>query len=632
MVFPALRQGSEAPGSRGFFFVGLLAAILVAAAAFSHGLPGTFILDDLGNLEAVAPASGSLAELWHASFGNPSGPLRRPVSNFSFALNLASTGYDVAALKATNISIHLLTGLCLAPLLLRLLAHISPSLTESERRQATVIVVALWLLHPMQVSTVLYIVQRMALLSALFSVLALSALVCTRDAPLKSVAGFAVASVLAVLSKENGALTPLLALAIVIAAPSAISSRSVRGLCIALPLLFGLAAVLALWPKLVGGFAGREFTLGERLATQPVVLIGYLIDIVYPSAARLAVFRDDTVIRQPGELLSVLSTLALIAGCLAAAKFRSRWPVGTFALLWFLACHAMESTFLPLELEFEHRNYLALLGPAVLVATTVLRVGRAISRDYPAGLLLASLPLALVIHQTQVRASAWSAESTLASLEVASRPDSMRANNLAAIAARREGDIGQSIILMRRMQARFPDRFFPWAAEMDFVCDLGIQHPVPWDSIVTSAKRGTESDEVLGYFNHITLRVKAKECAGFTAEAWDARLAMVAAEIAASGSLRGKQYLTLLRASIWESSDIPRARELFSRALREGQSPDVQVRVALFEAEFGDVSRAREISENLRPTLGPTHPEVRVLDRIDTLIASRARREAHGGN
>ena len=43
-------------------------------------------------------------------------------------------------------------------------------------------------------------------------------------------------------------------------------------------------------------------------------------------------------------------------------KVRVRAPVLAFGLAWFLISHLLESTFIPLELVFEHRNYLAAAG------------------------------------------------------------------------------------------------------------------------------------------------------------------------------------------------------------------------------------------------------------------------------
>src|SRR5699024_6855887 len=146
-----------------------------------------------------------------------SGPLHRPVSMLSFLANATTTGLDAFPFKLTNLAIHLLCGVIIHALLRRLLQrdkHLAPYAPI-----AALAVTALWLLHPMQVSTVLYIVQRMAQLAALFMLLGLLAYVIGRQALLdgRRKTGLAwlflavpTATLLAMLSKENGALTPLL--------------------------------------------------------------------------------------------------------------------------------------------------------------------------------------------------------------------------------------------------------------------------------------------------------------------------------------------------------------------------------------------------------------------------------------
>src|SRR5690606_5451195 len=76
-------------------------------------------------------------------------------------------------------------------------------------------VAATWLLHPLLVSTVLYAVQRMAQLSTFFTLLALLAWLKARTADKPRSFYFfgwfvmPAMSLLAMLSKENGALLPL---------------------------------------------------------------------------------------------------------------------------------------------------------------------------------------------------------------------------------------------------------------------------------------------------------------------------------------------------------------------------------------------------------------------------------------
>jgi hypothetical protein len=112
------------------------------------------------------------------------------------------------------------------------------------------------------------------------------------------------------------------------------------------------------------GYSTRDFTLAERLLTEPRVLFMYLHKIVtpWPSAVRLWYddFPTSTGLFTPWTTALALASLAAAAA--AAWKWRRTLPLASFAVLWFLACHVLESSALPLELVFEHRNYQASAG------------------------------------------------------------------------------------------------------------------------------------------------------------------------------------------------------------------------------------------------------------------------------
>ena len=103
----------------------------------------------------------------------------------------------------------------------------------------------------------------------------------------------------------------------------------------------------------------RPFTPFERLLTQPGVLLFYLSLLLYPSPARLSIdhsFPLSTSLLQPWTTLpAILAVAGLIVLGIASRK---RWPLLSLAILFYFINHAVESSFIPLELVFEHRNYL----------------------------------------------------------------------------------------------------------------------------------------------------------------------------------------------------------------------------------------------------------------------------------
>jgi tetratricopeptide (TPR) repeat protein len=108
----------------------------------------------------------------------------------------------------------------------------------------------------------------------------------------------------------------------------------------------------------------RDFTLLERLMSEARVLSDYLYKSVVTLPHSFGIFHDDyaishSVLDPPQTLIAILFILALIA---SAFYFIRRAQVYSFAILWFFAGHILESTFIPLELYFEHRNYLPIVG------------------------------------------------------------------------------------------------------------------------------------------------------------------------------------------------------------------------------------------------------------------------------
>src|SRR5690606_15551580 len=100
-----------------------------------------------------------------------SGPLKRPVSALSFSLNYYfADGFNPFYFKLTSIAIHLINGM-LAGLLAYLVLGLCKPGTGSDEKNNKLIslaVSAIWLLHPVNLTSVLYVVQRMNSLAALF--------------------------------------------------------------------------------------------------------------------------------------------------------------------------------------------------------------------------------------------------------------------------------------------------------------------------------------------------------------------------------------------------------------------------------------------------------------------------------
>lgn len=413
----------------------LLFSILLSLWCYWPGLEGAFLVDDRNNLIAMNSQGGvsGLETVRAFVFGGHAGALGRPVAMLSFLINDQAFPGDISRFRFTNLMIHCLCGIVLFVFTRRLLRSMG-----QDERAATVIAVltgSWWLLSPLNVSTTLYVVQRMTQLSALFVLLGLFFYLQGRECLIKQqargwllvVMGLFGFGGLAVLSKENGALIFVYALVCELTIVAASGQRSPRRLklLLALPLLALLAYFLLSGPDILGRYRYRDFTLGERLLTEASILWDYLLKALLPVAGKFGMVHDDfprsdTLFSPWYTPIALFFHLSLIAG---AWINRQRWPLLFFAVGWFYGGHLLESTFIPLELYYEHRNYLPIAG--VYLALVVLLWSLLPQRWLGRALLAASIITAAVM--THQQAVLWGNPFLQTTTRAVEHPHSVRA-------------------------------------------------------------------------------------------------------------------------------------------------------------------------------------------------------------
>jgi len=432
----------------------LLAVVLVVGAlVYIPGLSGDFAFDDTSNLlinDHLRIERLDFSTLRAAAFSGDAGPLKRPLSMLSFALNYYATGFDPFYFKLVNLGIHLLNGaslyLFLSLLLSALAKRTGNTFARAQHQYLALVVTASWLLHPLALTSVLYVVQRMNSLAALFTLWGLIFYLWgrrrldeggERKGIVLMVAGILGFGMLASLSKENGVLLPLYALVLEATifgfrTGSSSNRKKIYTLFIvtvAIPLLAATLYV-AFHPEwLLSQYRIRAFTLSERLLTESRVLWLYIKWMLVPNNADLGLFHDDIPIStgflQPiTTLVSILAWLALLFGALL---LRKRVPLVSFGLLWFLAGHSLESSFLGLELAHEHRNYLPMIGILLIAFDALFTATRDgnLARSRTAVAITVVLLFGVV---TSLRAAQWSSSISLNLSEAQHHPESVRAN------------------------------------------------------------------------------------------------------------------------------------------------------------------------------------------------------------
>lgn len=440
--------GMEMRNSDDQFVTGglLFLAVLGVFTIYWPGLQGLFFFDDHPNIvlnrgvKVLDLSHDSLKRAWSSGI---SGQFGRPVSQLSFALNYYFSGFNPFAFKLTNLFIHSLNGVLIYLFSYQLLDSLQQRLNLKNVSLWAALVAVVWLIHPIQLTSVLYVVQRMTSLSAFFLLLALILHVSARRrnqldpvAVSQLILAWCVFWPLSILSKETGILLPGF-----VAVYELIVRRSERGsldslgrlvLYLSILLVLGLGPYLAspFGQWIVAGYEIRSFSLLERLLTEPRVLWEYIQWIVFPTMGSFALFHDDIIVST--SLIAPWTTMAALAGlvglsALAVAASR-KFPLVSFGIAWFLVGHSLESSFIPLELVHEHRNYLPLFGLCLLP------VGWLGSREMRPGvqktLVVASLGAVLAYFGfvTAMRASMFGQESLRTQLEAQFHPASARAN------------------------------------------------------------------------------------------------------------------------------------------------------------------------------------------------------------
>lgn len=381
----------------------LLAAIALTAAIYWQGLYGTWLFDDYPNIvdnHELQISDSHLSSLIRAALSSPSSEFKRPLASLSFAANYRMAGLDPFSWKLTNLAIHLLNGLLVYFLSKRLLRAAGPhpvrdsTSPHNEMWRPTrysdragfiaAMIAASWMLLPINLTAVLYVVQRMESLANLFVLTGLLGYVSGRQRMLGERRGgflLCIASVLVMTAvgltaKETAVMLPLYAFLIEwlvfrFARHHTASGRTDlhRGLlalyvCVlAIPLAVGLIWLL---PGLLtpGAWSTRDFTLSTRLLSEARIVADYVGWTLAPTPQALSFYHDDFQV-STGWLTpwtTLASTIFLAAIAAAIWSLRRRRPLAALGLALFLGCHLLTGTILPLELIYEHRNYFASFG------------------------------------------------------------------------------------------------------------------------------------------------------------------------------------------------------------------------------------------------------------------------------
>lgn len=560
-----------------------LALLLLATAAiYSKGLNGIFIFDDHENLKELAQISllkgdGSLAFALSQTSG-----VSRVLPYLSFALQYDAWPDHPGRMIFVNILLHLANGM----LVFVLASGLAAMMHASRTHRIALATAALWLLSPIQVTSVLYVIQRINEMSAFFVFAGLIAYLHGRKLAMEQpraglawiICGIVCGTVLATLSKENGALLPLLVIVLEITLLRSVAwpaqLRYLRPLIMFGPPVLLLALIVWKSDMLLAGYAQRNFNLAERLFTECRVVLDYLRTIMLPRSSGLGLFHDDyAVVRLPLSSSDIFS-MAAVAGLLTAGLLmRRKYPVAAFGILWFMIGHAMESTFIPLELYFEHRNYLPLFGLAFALALMLTdAMGKATGLLRQALMFFGIAWLLLAAWVTFEQARLWGSPPAMAAVAEFDHPESVRALTFQAGVLNYQGFRRAAAVTMSEL-TEAPGKHTEFYAEWLFMgCDGRMPRTPDFSRVARSFETVPRSVNIINSLSKIADAMDQGKCPAYQPD----EFLRLLASLGTNPEYNQKKYQLLMlqgRFELQKGSAIE-ALETFRQAFRVSGNSD----------------------------------------------------------
>jgi len=372
-------------GRYAFACIALFAFLIIIYANSFHG---AWQFDDRPNI--VENKNITLKTLdWPAIkktlYAPDGGRISRPFSYFTFALNYYFGKLDVAGYHIANFVIHYLSSIFLFLFIYNTLGLS----TVRERYGPASYGIALlatffWATSPVQTTAVTYIVQRMASMAGLLYIMTLYFYLKGRTADRLWRAMLfwglcALSAVLSLATKENAVMIPVsIWLYDLLLIQGVTRETIIKNVKLLIPVIIVVLIIGLLYTDvstLLAGYENRPFTLTERLLTEPRAIIFYVTLLLYPISSRLTLIHDMEISQ---SLLAPWDTLPAIAGIilliLLAGYISRKRPLISFCILFFFLNHLIEGSFIPLELVYEHRNYVPSMFFFVPVAIFMLYV------------------------------------------------------------------------------------------------------------------------------------------------------------------------------------------------------------------------------------------------------------------
>lgn len=427
-----------------FRFIAAVGSVILVMLVFFPGVNGGFIFDDGPNIvnnPALHLTEMNVAALHAAIYSFLPGGGTRILPELTFALDFwRAGGLDPAAFKCTNIIIHAITTLVLTGFFRQLL--VSLAWNERHAMIASIVMALIWALHPIQISSVLYVVQRMQTFATLFVLASLWAYLKMRLAQIRKERSrkyfvlFGLFGVLGLACKEDAAALPVYILLIEWIVLRFEPKQSPFGLALRKWYAIAFVAGIFVYAFVIvphywswGPYPGRDFSSYERLLTQGRVLVMYLWQILLPLPDHMPFYYDDFQVSRGffDPATTFVAILMIVALMILAWHVRMRRPLLSVGIFLFFAGHFITSNVIGLELAFEHRNGFPLVGAVLALTDIFMVIKRRLGAGAAYSTITCGLILAFLAGGAFSRAKIWGDELALASWHSKIAPESPRA-------------------------------------------------------------------------------------------------------------------------------------------------------------------------------------------------------------
>lgn len=348
-----------------------LSLLIFVFSLYSSALNAPFVLDDYNNIvdnAKIRISSLSWQGLRDVAFNSPA--KHRPVANVSFALDYLIHKSNLIGFHITNVLIHYLNGI-----LLFFWARATLNLPAMKKRYGpsgwTPFVAALlWVINPLHIDSVTYVVQRMNSLAVMFYLLSFLLYIHGRlgggNKRRLLFAGSLLAGLLSFGCKEMTVVLPVFILLYEAYFFQDLRLKADRRILLGVAAALGVIMAMTWWllgkhpvDVLMAGYERRPFTLEQRLLTEPRVVLFYLSLLFFPHPSRLTLLHDFPLSYSLFNPATTLLSLVVIGGLLFfAVYYARREPVVSFCIIWYFGNILIESSFPALEIIFEHRAYM----------------------------------------------------------------------------------------------------------------------------------------------------------------------------------------------------------------------------------------------------------------------------------